>query len=389
MRISVDAHAVGRKLTGNEVYIRSLLNEAAAMDSGHELIAYVSEPGASKQLDNRIQCWQVSRNPFKRLGWDLRRCLLRDRPDLLHIQYTGPLFSPVPIVVSVHDVSFVERPEFFPAARVAQLQRTVPRTIRQAVAILTPSEFSARAIQRVYGTAPEKIHVVHNGVSASFRPVSREVARAEVERRYGVPGPYLLTVGDLQPRKNQVGLIAAFEDLMRERPELPHHLVMAGKGNWHAGEVMQRARRSALSGRIHFTGFVPDEALLHLYGGCDLFVFPSFYEGFGIPIVEAMACGRAVACSNTSATAEVADGAALLFSPDETREMAAAIRDVLLDPELRLRMERLGQQRAAMFRWRPAAERTMEIYAGVAEAARTNSSKTRRASAHAVPVSRS
>jgi len=388
MRISVDAHAVGRKLTGNEVYIRSLLNEAAALDSGHELIAYVSEPGAEAQLDPRILCRTVSRNPFKRLGLDLRRHLLRDNPDLLHIQYTGPLFSPVPMVVSVHDVSFVERPEFFPPARVFQLQRTVPRTIRMAAAILTPSEFSARAIQRVYGTPAGKIHVVHNGVSSFFRPVSRDVARAEIERRFSIPGPYLLTVGDLQPRKNQEGLIAAFEDLMRERPDLPHHLVMAGKGNYHAGQVRHRADRSPLRDRIHFTGFVTDEALLYLYGGCDLFVFPSFYEGFGIPIVESMACGRAVACSDASATAEVADGAAILFPPHDVAAMARAMRDVLTDAELRQRMERLGLQRAAQFQWRDAAARTMEVYCGVVEGCRAAKSKSRREAAQAVPVSR-
>lgn len=388
MRFSVDAHAVGRKLTGNEVYIRSLLNEAASLDSGNEFIAYVSEPGAEQQLDGRIRCRTVSRNPFKRLGWDLRRHLLRDRPDLVHIQYTGPLFSPVPMVATVHDVSFVERPEFFPPARAFQLQRTVPRTIQMASAILTPSEFSARAIQRVYGTPPDKIHVVHNGVDSSFRPIAREIARAEVSRRYSIPGPYILTVGDLQPRKNQEGLIAAFEDLMRERPDLPYHLVMAGKGNWHAGQVHERAARSPLRDRIHFTGFVPDEALVHLYAACDLFVFPSFYEGFGIPILEAMACGRAVACSDTSATAEVADGAALLFSPFDLRAMALAMRDVLVDAELRSRMERLGQQRASQFQWKTAAARTLEVYGLVAEARRAARSKSGRAAAHAVPVSR-
>lgn len=388
MRFSVDAHAVGRKLTGNEVYIRSLLNEAAFLDSGNELIAYVSEPGAAQQLDPRIQCRTVSRNPFKRLGWDLRHHLRRDRPDLVHVQYTGPLFSPVPMIATVHDVSFVERPEFFPKARALQLQATVPRTIQMAAAILTPSEFSARAIERVYGTDPAKIHVVHNGVSASFRPVAREVAQAEVLRRFSLPAPYILTVGDLQPRKNQEGLIAAFEDLMRERPNLPHHLVMAGKGNWHAAQVHARAARSPLRDRIHFPGFVPDDALLHLYGGCDLFVFPSFYEGFGIPILEAMACGRAVVCSDASATAEVADGAALLFSPFDLTAMATAMRDVLVDAELRARMERLGQQRASQFQWKTAAERTLEVYCGVVEARRAALSKSGRAAAQAVPVSR-
>jgi len=381
MRFSIDAHAMGRKLTGNEVYVRNLLNCYPALDSSNEYVAYLSEQDAGRHLDDRIQTRGVSKNPFKRLGWDLTRHLRRDQPDLLHVQYTAPLSCPVPLVVSVHDVSFVERPEFFPAARVFQLQRTVPRTIRRAARILTPSEFSARAIQRVYGTPAEKITVVHNGVSSFYRPVAREQAQGEVRARYGIDRPYILTVGDLQPRKNQEGLIEAFESVMREHPELRHHLVLAGKATWQAERVRARAERSPFRERIRFTGFVPDEDLVHLYGGCDLFAFPSFYEGFGIPILEAMACGRAVACSDTSATAEVADGAALLFDPQKPREIGRAIRDILIDGELRARMERLGQQRAAQFQWRTAASKTLDTYYQVVEAGHRVSRDSRRAAA--------
>lgn len=370
MRFSVDAHAVGRKLTGNEVYIRNLLNCYPAIDASCQYIAYLSEPDAERHLDARIETRRVSRNPFKRLGWDLSRHLENDLPDLLHVQYTGPLTCEVPLIVSVHDVSFVERPEFFSWARASQLRRTVPRTIRMAARILTPSEFSARAIERVYPAAAGKITVVHNGVSGFFRPVGREQAQGEVRARYGIAAPYLLTVGDLQPRKNQEGLIEAFESILRAHPDLPHVLVLAGKANWQAERVHQRAARSPFRDRIRFTGFVPDEDLLHLYGGCDLFVFPSFYEGFGIPILEAMACGRAVACSDSSATAEVADGAALLFDPSKPDEIGRAIRDVLLDAELRSRLERLGQQRAAQFQWKTAASRTLDVYHEVAESRR-------------------
>jgi len=178
--------------------------------------------------------------------------------------------------------------------------------------------------------------------------------------------PFVLTVSDLQPRKNHLGLIHAFEELMRAHPLLPHHLVIVGKETWYADVVRAAAKKSQVAERIHLTGFVDDEELRRLYGACDLFAYPSFYEGFGLPILEAMACGRAVACSNTSAMPEVADSAALLFDPCSQRELVFAMRDLLLNPELRQRMERLGVQRAAMFSWSSSAAKTLDLYYAVA-----------------------
>ena len=366
MRFSVVAHAIGRNLTGNEVYVRNLLRGFDALDRESDFIAYVSEPGAAQAVPERFTQKLVSPNPFVRLGWDLSRRLRQDRPDLIHVQYTAPVNCPCPIVVSVHDVSYLEHPEYFRPARVWQLKVTVRRTVQRAERILTPSHFSARQIQKVYGVDPDKITVVPNAVSAIFRPMPREAARAQVAQRFHVPGPFLLMVGDLQPRKNQVGLIAAFEQLLRERPELPHHLVLTGQDSWFAERVHEAVRRSPAAARIHCTGFVRDEELLTLYGGCDVFVFPSFYEGFGLPIIEAMACGRAVACSNQTATVEVADGAGITFDPTSTAAMTRALRDLLLDAELRGRMERLGIQRAHGFQWRDAAAKTLEVYYQVA-----------------------
>lgn len=366
MRFSVDAHAIGRHLTGNEVYIRNLLQRFAILDRDSEFIAYIAAPEAVRWIPERFLVKRVSANPFKRLGWDLPLRLKQDRPDLLHVQYTAPLGCRTPVVATVHDVSFLECPEFFPLARRVQLRTTVSSTVRRAARILTPSQFSRSAILRRFPLPPDRVVVVPNAVSPEFRPVPYDQARARVRERFGIEHPYILMVGDLQPRKNQAGLVRAFAQLLRMEPALPHHLVLVGKRNGYMEIVQREAEHSGVSERVHFTGFIPDQDLVAVYGGCDILAFPSFYEGFGIPILEAMACGRAVACSNVSAMPEVADGAAILFNPHSTEEMARAMRDLLLDRELRQRMERLGQQRAGQFSWELSAAKTLEVYYEVA-----------------------
>ena len=183
----------------------------------------------------------------------------------------------------------------------------------------------------------------------------------------------MLSVGDLQPRKNQIGLIRAFARMVKAYPQLKQNLVLAGKETWFADQVHRAARDSEVADRIQFCGFVSDADLLQLYNACDLFVFPTFYEGFGLPALEAMACGRAVACSHTSALPEVVDGAAILFDPYALDEIVRALADLLLDGELRLRMERLGLQRASHFSWQKTAQRTLAVFHDVLEKSRSTS----------------
>ena len=368
MRFAVDAHAIGRHLTGNEVYVRSLLNAFAALDQDCEFVAYLSGDSARASVPESVQTRTVAANPFVRLGFDLARKVREDRPDLLHVQYTAPVGCRVPVVVSVHDVSFLEHPEYFTRDRAWQLQWTVRRTVRRAAKILTGSEFSRNAILKVYGDMEEdKVVVVPNAAASEFRPISREAATATVRERFRIGAPFVLSVGDLQPRKNQIGLIKAFAKLVRAYPQFKQNLVLVGKETWFADRVREAAKESGIGERIQFFGFVSDSDLLQFYNACDVFVFPSFYEGFGLPALEAMACGRAVICSNTSALPEVVDGAAFLFDPYAPDEIVRALADLLLDSELRTRMERLGLQRAAHFSWQKTAERTLEVFHEVVE----------------------
>ena len=368
MRFAVDAHAIGRHQTGNEVYIRSLLNALASQARGCEFVAYVSTGAAREVIPAGIRTRRVAANPFRRLGFDLSARLRQDMPDLVHVQYTAPVACPTPVVVSVHDVSFLEHPEYFTRDRAIQLRWTVRRTVRAAAKVLTGCEFSKQAILRAYSDLDErKVVVVPYAASPEFRPLPRATAQTAVLERFQFSGPFILNVGDLQPRKNQIGLIKAFAKLVRAYPQIKHKLALAGKDTWFADRVREAARDSGVADRIHFFGFVTDDDLLRLYNACDLFVFPSFYEGFGLPALEAMACGRAVVCSSASALPEVVDGAAILADPNSVDEIARAMADLLLDAEMRTRMERLGLRRAALFNWQNTAQRTLEVYHEVME----------------------
>src|SRR4051812_6477711 len=224
MRFSVDAHAIGRHLTGNEVYVRNLLHGFAALDSESEFITYLSVDDRSPWVPARFAVRRVSADPFVRLGFDLSGKLREDRPDLLHVQYTAPLGCPVPVVVSVHDVSFLEHPEFFPRFRALQLRWSVNRTVRRAAKILTISDFSSAAIQRAYGVSSDDVVVVPLAAAQEFRPLHIDNAVDAVRTRFKLPTPYILSVGDLQPRKNQIGLIKAFAELVKSFPQLRHRL---------------------------------------------------------------------------------------------------------------------------------------------------------------------
>src|SRR5579862_1135058 len=183
MRFAVDAHAIGRHLTGNEVYVRSLLNAFAADPNRDcEILAYVSGEAAASAVPASIPTRQVAANPFIRLGYDLARKVRQDRPDLLHVQYTAPLACTVPVVATVHDVSYLEHPEYFTRDRALQLRLTVGRTVRRAAKVLTGTEVARASILKVYPELDEdKVVVVPYAAAPQFRPISREAAAAAVE----------------------------------------------------------------------------------------------------------------------------------------------------------------------------------------------------------------
>lgn len=264
-------------------------------------------------------------------------------------------------LLTVHDLSFIRHPQGAVDSLRRWLLRVVPRSLARASHILADSFSTQQDLIDIFNVNPADITVVGAGVEARFQPVTNPARLEQVRRRYKVPPAekIILSVGTLEPRKNFTGLIAAFN---QSPVRYSHHLVIAGGRGWLYDDILAAARTSPVAERIHLTGFVADEDLPALYNLADIFAFPSHYEGFGIPVVEAMACGVPVVCANNSSLPEVAGDAALQITAADTPALAHALHCLAVDEDLRRRAVELGLQQARRFTWEAAAHRLLAVY---------------------------
>ena len=277
-----------------------------------------------------------------------------------------PLAVPCPAVGTVHDLSQFHVEAKYDPARMFYVKRVLPFLVRRLDHVLTVSESSRRDILEYTGIAADRVTVTPLGVDhAAFRPRKAAEIRPQLAA-LGVDAPFILYVARIEhPGKNHVGLIRAF-DALKARTGLPHRLVLAGPDWTRADEVHRVAAGSRCAADIRFLGNLRFEALTSLYAGADLFVLPSFYEGFGLPIVESMACGVPVACSNVSSMPEVAGDAGLLFDPNDPADIATAMETVLLDRTLHANLAKRSLARAGEFTWERTARLTREVLARAA-----------------------
>lgn len=285
-------------------------------------------------------------------------CELYHAPD-----YVLPPLARAQGLVTVHDLSFLTYPEGAVPALARYLGRAVPRSVARADRVLADSESTRRDLERLLGLAPDRVTVVGAGVEARFRPLVDRGQRLAARQRLGLPERFVLGLGTLEPRKNFVGLIQAFERCAERVPDL--HLVIAGGQGWLFEPILEAAASSPHAARIHLLGFVDDAELPSLYGLAESFAFPSFYEGFGIPVLEAMACGTPVVVADNSSLPELAGDAALRVPTGDSAALATALLRLSEDPELRLRHARLGPIQASRFAWPAAADRLVEVYRGL------------------------
>jgi glycosyltransferase involved in cell wall biosynthesis len=267
-------------------------------------------------------------------------------------------------VLTIHDLIFRRYPQHHTLANRAFLNVAVPLFARRADAIIAVSRHTKRDLIEQYRLPDEKVHVIYEGIDDSFRPAPQS-EQHRVRRQYSPDAPYLLMVGTLEPRKNHAAAIRVLAAL--RQAGYPHRLLIAGGDGWLFNPVRQLPAKFGLDDRVSFLGYVSHDDLVALYSATDCFLAPSFYEGFGFPVLEAMACGAPVVCSDVSSLPEIAGEAALIVSPHDEANLANAIRLILDQPQFSARLRELGQARAATFRWDNCAAETVDVYRRVAE----------------------
>lgn len=315
------------------------------------------------------ECRCMSERMFKLISLVLEipyHWLFPQKRDVTHFfNYVVPFGVRGKKVVTVHDLSFLEYPETVRGRTMLMLKRHLKHSVKRADAIIAVSDFTKRQILKFYDISPDIIHVVPNGIDDSqYHTGYNEMQVAEAKKKYGIEGEYFLYLGTLEPRKNLVGLIRAYEGFYNKcsGDSRAPSLVLAGGKGWMYDDIFRTAKEVSCSSHIVFTGYVDEEDKPCLMKGASVFCFPSFYEGFGMPPLEAMACGTPVLTSNTSSLAEVTGDAAVQIDPDNIEEMAEAMYELYRDEKRHEQLRQLGFKQARQYSWESAVRKLESVY---------------------------
>ncbi len=367
-QVGINAHLLSRQASyrsaGVHGYIQQLIRHLPAVPQGEKLryTIFLGEGEIEQQNGVRIKrsAWPTGR-PLVRILWE-QTVLPLSRMDLYHSSaFVSPLISPWPTVVTVYDLSFIHYPAAFPAGRRSYLRLMARLSCRRASRVIAISESTRRDIVKQWGVPADRITVAYPGVGDAFRPLPAEQVAAFRQRR-NLPERFILHVGTLQPRKNLVRLIQAYRRLGSGAK-----LVLAGGKGWLYQEILDEIERLQLKKDVLLPGYLPDDELPLWYNAAAVLAYPSLYEGFGFPVVEAMACGTPVVTSTVSSMPEAAGDAASLVAPHDSNALADALHQALEDKGAREQMCGLGFQQAAKFTWDRTAAATVSAYHKVLE----------------------
>ena len=365
LRIGIDVHSIGSKKGGNETYYRELVRGLDTVPSNHKFILYYTNPLAPPlSQEGKFTLQRVhpsSRSLRIPLGFPWR--MRKDKLDVFHAQYVVPPFPSCKTVVSIFDLAHERYPQFFHPMEGRALRALTRWSAKRADRIVTVSNFSKQDLIERYGVKPENITVVYLAASDEFHPMESESCREYVDKHYELASPYILYAGRLQARKNLVRLVDAYAQLHQKGIE--EKLVLVGKQDWQADVIMECVRKHGLESRVTFLGYVPGEDLPYLYNAAKIFIYPSIFEGFGLPVVESMACATATITSYGSSLEEIVGDSALLVDPLSVSSISDAMEKVLRDGDLRQSLRERGLARSREFSYRAATEKTLAIYESV------------------------
>lgn len=367
MKIAIDVHSLGTQSGGNETYCRQLLSGLAQTPGGNQYDLFYTHLAALRQEgigDPAFHFIPIPRNPIVRICAVLPRLLAKMKPDVFHAQYVLPPFMTTKTVLSIHDLAHEHFPEFFHPVEALRMKTLVPWSAKRASHIMTISEFSAADIARRFDLPRERITVAHMAASPDFHPRDKGQSQEHLARKYGLTFPFILYVGRIQARKNLPRLVEAYARLREQGLEAK--LVLVGKNDWQSGQLVEKIKALGLQDCVVFPGFVPFDDLPIFYNAAEVFVFPSFFEGFGLPVVEGMASGVPTITSFGSSLEEVAGDGALLIDPRDTESIANALSRILGGPGLQKDLIMRGLKRSKDFSAGNLAEKALAVYRSLA-----------------------
>jgi glycosyltransferase involved in cell wall biosynthesis len=367
LRIGIDATALPSQPVGAGNYIIQFIRSLADLEPPENLIV-IAQPRGQTLIDQpgiRVD-WLIvpERSPAARLVWEqveLFRLARKLNLNLLHsLHYTRPFWLPCASVVTFHDLTFMIAPHLHTRSKRWFFPVAMRMSARRADALTAVSENTRQDAIRLLGVPPEKITTTPLGVDSSFQVIQDQLLLSQVREKYHLPEKFILYVGHVEPRKNLPLLVRAYRALIDQGATPP--LIIAGGFGWGYEQVLKEIEALGLQEHIRFLGYVPQSDLPVIYNLASLFVYPTLYEGFGLPALEAMACGVPVVTTEVASLPEVVGDAAVLVPPGDQQALVTAMKEVLSDPGLRLELSRRGPTRASRFTWKRTAQLTLQVY---------------------------
>ncbi|MCL5291368.1 MAG: glycosyltransferase family 4 protein [Actinobacteria bacterium] len=373
MKIGIDVSSAVNQTAGTGRYTTGLVKSLLKAEAYNEYVLY-SFYGDASVLTSRLGVKSLELRAYNFNGRALRAYALAlkmlgrtpdhllEKADVFHVpDFAFPAPKGMPSVLTIHDLIFMRYPEHFTWINRTYMQKMAAFSTANADVVIADSENTRLDAAELLSIPDDKLIVVHPGVSTEFSPASEDRVE-ETLSRLGIRRPYILYTGTLEPRKNLPLLIEAYNLCCKRDRSLDYRLIVAGKKGWLYDEVFKRVNELKLADKVTFIGYVADQDLPALYSGAEVFVYPSVYEGFGFPVIEAMACGTPVICSNTSSLPEVAGDGALLFDPSDKEQLADLIMAPVNDNELRRNLVKKGFKNAERFSWAKTAAETLQVY---------------------------